>query len=89
VIEPDGHVRGCELRGVIGDLRQCDYDLRAILESPAADKERREVRESRCSCTHCVFIYQTFAAHALPPEWQRRILRHWYAFQGRVARVFQ
>lgn len=85
VIEPDGRVRGCELRGVIGELRQCDYDLRRILQSPAAQEERRTVEETHCSCTHCVFIYQTFAARSLPSERQRRWLQHWYAFRGRFA----
>ena len=85
VIEPDGRVRGCELRGVLGDLRRCDYDLRRILESPEAKEECRAVAETRCRCTHCVFIYQTFAARSLPSERRRRWLRRWYALRRRLA----
>jgi len=87
VIEPDGRVRGCELRGVLGDLRQCDYDLRRILESSAGQAERREVEASRCSCTHCVFIYQTFAVHLLPSEKRRRWLERWFGLRRRMARL--
>lgn len=89
VIEPDGRVRGCELRGVVGDLRQCDYDLRRILASQEAQAERREIETSRCSCTHCVLIYQTFAVHSLPSERQRRWLEHWFALRGRIAQVLR
>jgi len=89
VIEPDGRVRGCELRGVIGDLRQCDYDLDRILNSPQAQAERREVEASRCSCTHCVFIYQTFNVHSLPSPSRRRWLERWYAVRGRFARMLR
>jgi molybdenum cofactor biosynthesis enzyme MoaA len=87
VIESDGRVRGCELRGVIGDLRQCDYDLRRILESPQAATERREIETTRCSCTHCVFIYQAFAVHSLPSERRRRWLERWFAVRRRIAKV--
>lgn len=89
VIESDGRVRGCELRGVVGDLRQCGYDMRRVLESPEALAERREVEASQCSCTHCVFIYQTFALHALPSERRRRWLERWLRFRARVARMLQ
>jgi MoaA/NifB/PqqE/SkfB family radical SAM enzyme len=85
VLEPDGRVRGCELRGVIGDLRACDYDMGRVLESAAAQAERRDVRDSHCSCTHCVFIYQTFAVHSLPSERRRRWVERWYALRRRLA----
>jgi len=89
VIEPDGRVRGCELRGVMGNLRQCGYDLHCILESHEAQAERREIETSRCSCTHCVFIYQTFAVHSLPSASRRRWLERWFAARGRIARVLR
>jgi len=89
VIEPDGRVRGCELRGAIGDLRACGYDVRRILESPEAMAERLEVEASQCRCTHCVFIYQTFALHGLPSERRRRWLARWYGLRARVARMFR
>jgi MoaA/NifB/PqqE/SkfB family radical SAM enzyme len=89
VIEPDGRVRGCELRGVIGDLRQSGYDLRRVLESEAAQSERQAIRAARCACTHCVFIYRTFAAHELPSQRNRRWLGHWFALRGRVAQALR
>jgi MoaA/NifB/PqqE/SkfB family radical SAM enzyme len=87
VIEPDGRVRGCELRGVLGDLRQNGYDLRAILESREGQAERDKIKATRCSCTHCVFIYQTFAVHSLPSERRRRWLDRWFAVRRRLAGV--
>lgn len=89
VIEPDGRVRGCEMRGIIGNLRDRDYDLRRILGSSEAEQERCDIRHTQCSCTHCVFIYQTFAVHALPNSWRRRLADRWQSLRGRVGRIFQ
>jgi len=89
VIESDGRVRACELRGVIGDLREAQYDLRRVLASEAAEAERAAIEKTRCSCTHCVFIYRTFAAHSLPSERHRKWLGHWFALRGRVAQALR
>jgi len=86
VMEPDGRVRGCELRGVVGDLRQCDYDVKRLLASAEAEAERRAIETSQCSCTHCVFIYQTFMAHSLPAPLRRRWLDCWFAARRLLAR---
>lgn len=54
VIEPDGRVRMCELLDVVGDLRKEGLDWAKLWLSPRAADMRRWIRESRCSCTHCV-----------------------------------
>ncbi len=54
VLEPDGRVRMCELQDVIGDLREVGLDWKKVWLGPKAAEYRRWIRESRCSCTHCV-----------------------------------
>ncbi|MCC7392722.1 radical SAM protein [Candidatus Sumerlaeota bacterium] len=54
VIEPDGRVRFCELLNEVGDLRKQGLDWKKVWLSPKAVDQRRWIRESRCSCTHCV-----------------------------------
>lgn len=56
VIEPDGRVRFCELLDIIGDLRKEGLDWKKLWFSPKAVEQRRWIRESRCSCTHCVNV---------------------------------
>jgi len=87
VIETDGRVRACELRGIIGDLRASVYDLRRVLESPEAQGERRAIEETRCSCTHCVFLYETFFVNSVPSERRRRWLERWYNFRMGLEKV--
>lgn len=54
VIEPDGRVRFCELLDEVGDLRKQGLDWNKVWLGPKAVDQRRWIRESRCSCTHCV-----------------------------------
>lgn len=54
VIEPDGRVRLCELLDIVGDLRKEGLDWKKVWLGPKASELRRWIRESRCSCTHCV-----------------------------------
>lgn len=54
VIEPDGRVRMCELLDIVGDLRKEGLDWAKVWLSPKAVNQRKWIRESRCSCTHCV-----------------------------------
>ncbi|MCX8036080.1 MAG: radical SAM protein [Candidatus Sumerlaeia bacterium] len=89
VIESDGRVRACELRGVVGDLRQSAYDLHAVLQSPEAAAERQTIVGTRCSCTHCVFLYEAFAVHGIPNERRRRWLERWLRLRGRLYRIFR
>lgn len=64
VIEPDGRVRMCELLDVIGDLRKEGLDWKKVWLSPKAAEYRRWIRESRCSCTHCVNMGHSIDASA-------------------------
>jgi len=56
VLEPDGTVKPCELLESIGNLKDFDYNLPRLLNSDKAKKIRRWIKESRCSCTHCVAL---------------------------------
>jgi len=54
VIEPNLDVRLCELTPVIGNLRDVDYDFKAIWFSNKAAEQRRKIQY--CACTHECFI---------------------------------
>jgi MoaA/NifB/PqqE/SkfB family radical SAM enzyme len=57
VIYPEGDVALCELKSVIGNLREVDYDFKKILKTRKAKEEFRKIRN--CSCTHVCFINST------------------------------
>lgn len=63
VIEPDGRVRLCELLDVIGDLREEGLDWKKVWLGPKAASYRKWIRESRCSCTHCVNLGHSIDAN--------------------------
>lgn len=53
VIGSDGQVYACELlNDVLGDLRQCDYDLVRIWNSPQAQILREKLSATGCFCTY-------------------------------------
>ncbi len=52
VIDPYGNVGFCELRDSFGNLRKFDYDFSRLWSSPAARKQRAEIKEGKCSCYH-------------------------------------
>lgn len=56
VIDAWGNVYNCEMLPKIGNLREADYDLRKIRQSPIAWKQRQEIRDKKCFCTH--YCYQ-------------------------------
>jgi radical SAM protein with 4Fe4S-binding SPASM domain len=57
VIRSNGDVYPCEiLDNKIGNLREYHYDLKLLWKSEKAKRIRREIRESRCFCTHECFI---------------------------------
>ena len=73
VIEPDGGVRLCELKGRVGELRKCGYDFKRLWGSEAAARLREGARSEHCYCTHVCFINMSAGAYlrsvsALP--WQ-------------------
>ena len=57
VIRSNGDVYPCELlNDQIGNLRQHNYDLRELWESETAERIRKQIRQTRCFCTHECFI---------------------------------
>ena len=72
VIEPDGRVRMCELLDVIGDLRSEGLDWKKVWLSGKAAGYRKWIRESRCSCTHCVNMGHSIDA-AAPTRMRRKL----------------
>ena len=52
VIFEDGEVHPCEILGKgIGNLNDHGWDLGALWHAPAAEALRREIRDTRCTCT--------------------------------------
>jgi MoaA/NifB/PqqE/SkfB family radical SAM enzyme len=72
VIEPDGRVRFCELLDEVGDLRKEGLDWRKVWLGPKAVDQRRWIRESRCSCTHCVNMGHSIDA-SMKMKLQRKV----------------
>jgi hypothetical protein len=56
VIDHNGRFRACEMRGIVGDLADFDFDVRRALESEAMGAEARAIPAANCWCTHSCFI---------------------------------
>ncbi|HZT31985.1 MAG TPA: radical SAM protein [Bryobacteraceae bacterium] len=56
VVDHNGRFRACEMRGILGDLAEFDFDLRRALASPAMQAERADIPQANCWCTHSCFI---------------------------------
>jgi MoaA/NifB/PqqE/SkfB family radical SAM enzyme len=54
VVEPNGEVRLCELTGIVGDLREVDFDFKRVWFTSRAEEMRRQI--IGCSCSHACFI---------------------------------
>ncbi len=54
VLEANGDVRLCELKEVVGNVKNFDYDFKKVWFSERAEKVRKTV--PGCSCTHPCFI---------------------------------
>jgi MoaA/NifB/PqqE/SkfB family radical SAM enzyme len=65
VLEPDGAVRLCELLDPVGNVRDFDCNLMAVLQSRAAREQIGAIRRRDCSCTHCVNVGQSLPFHFL------------------------
>lgn len=63
VIDANGEVRLCELKPPIGNLRDNNYDLPALLNSPFALAMKKDIRKNKCGCTHVCFIKLTVSHH--------------------------
>ncbi len=56
VIDHNGRFRSCEMRGIVGDLAEFGYDVRAALDSSAMRAEIEAIPKANCWCTHSCFI---------------------------------
>ena len=63
VIDANGDVRLCELLPPVKNIRAVGYNLHAALDSEDARRQKREIADKRCGCTHVCFIKQTIASH--------------------------
>ena len=59
VIDHNGRFRACEMRGILGDLHDFDFDIRRALESTAMRAEIRAIPQANCWCTHSCFIHES------------------------------
>lgn len=66
VIDHNGRFRACEMRGIIGDLREYDFDVARALQSEAMRAEVAAIPKANCWCTHSCFIQDSskFSARA-------------------------
>jgi hypothetical protein len=59
VIDHNGKFRACEMRGIIGDLHDYDFDVRKALESEVMRAEVKAIPGANCWCTHSCFIQES------------------------------
>jgi MoaA/NifB/PqqE/SkfB family radical SAM enzyme len=56
VIDHNGKFRACELREIVGDLKDFDFNVTRAVESEAMRAEVSEIPKANCWCTHSCFI---------------------------------
>jgi MoaA/NifB/PqqE/SkfB family radical SAM enzyme len=59
VIDHNGRFRACEMRGILGDLHDYDFDIRRALDSEAMRAEVSAIPGANCWCTHSCFIQES------------------------------
>lgn len=59
VIDYNGEVRACELRGSLGNLRDYNLDFDAFWESLVRAQEVRQIDQDKCFCTHICFLHDS------------------------------
>jgi len=64
VVEPNGTLKACELRGAVASLADSDWDLAAAWYGPEMSRETRRIAADRCDCTHVCFV-QSSRDHSL------------------------
>lgn len=87
VITDTGEVFPCELLDTpYGNLRDVDYDLKRLWRSARAASVRREIRRTRCFCTHeCFTTLNILFNPAYLPRLTREIIRlKWRRFRGGI-----
>lgn len=56
VVDHNGKFRACEMRGVVGDLAEFDYDATKAIGSGPMVSEVEAIQGANCWCTHSCFI---------------------------------
>ena len=59
VIDYNGDVRACELRGRVSNLRDVGCDFRKLFPSHGIRRETEQIVEDQCWCTHVCFIHDS------------------------------
>jgi MoaA/NifB/PqqE/SkfB family radical SAM enzyme len=59
VIDYNGDVRACELRGKLGNLRDFGCDFQKFWQSSERTGEAGNIRHDQCWCTHVCFIHDS------------------------------
>jgi MoaA/NifB/PqqE/SkfB family radical SAM enzyme len=59
VIDYNGGVRACELRGSLGNLRDYNLDFNAFWEAHVRTKEVKQIEKDKCFCTHICFLHDS------------------------------
>lgn len=59
VIDYNGEVRACELRGSLGNLRDYNLNFQAFWESQIRRQEVQHIAHDKCFCTHICFIHDS------------------------------
>jgi MoaA/NifB/PqqE/SkfB family radical SAM enzyme len=78
VIDHNGKYRACEMRGVVGDLKDHGFDIRAALASPEMKREVDAIPKANCWCTHSCFIQESskfsprVQLFSIPWAWMRQ-----------------
>jgi MoaA/NifB/PqqE/SkfB family radical SAM enzyme len=56
VIDHNGKFRACEMRGIVGDLHDYDFDVQRAMQGEAMRAEVASIPSANCWCTHSCFI---------------------------------
>lgn len=59
VVDYNGDVRACELRGKVSNLRDVGCDFRKLFPSDAMRRETEQIVKDQCWCTHVCFIHDS------------------------------
>jgi MoaA/NifB/PqqE/SkfB family radical SAM enzyme len=59
VIDHNGKFRACEMRGIVGDLHDFDFDVGRALGSEGMRGEVGAIPKANCWCTHSCFIQES------------------------------
>jgi MoaA/NifB/PqqE/SkfB family radical SAM enzyme len=63
VIEPNGDLRGCELREPVLNLNNYSFDIKTAMSSPEFKNEIDIIQKGKCFCTHGCFLVASHRLH--------------------------